>query len=74
MDQLTRWQQPANWVQHLTNCIWQLDIMILTPVRDHSQLMVVSSPVSGSRESLVGHCGGHKRGRGRRIINVSAAR
>ena len=31
MDQLTRWQQPANWVQNLTNCNWQLEIMILTP-------------------------------------------
>ena len=29
---------------NLTNCNWQLEIMILTPVRDHCQLMVVSSP------------------------------
>eukprot|EP00966_Prymnesium_polylepis_P038676 897876-Prymnesium_polylepis.1 len=49
MDQLTRWQQPANWVQHLTNSNWQSDIMILTPVRDHSQLMVVSSPAADAR-------------------------
>eukprot|EP00966_Prymnesium_polylepis_P258786 5976887-Prymnesium_polylepis.1 len=28
----------------MTNCNWQLEIMILTPVRDHSQLMVVSNP------------------------------
>eukprot|EP00966_Prymnesium_polylepis_P009782 225800-Prymnesium_polylepis.1 len=48
VDQLTRWQQPANWVQHLINCNWQLDIMILTPVRDHRQLMVVSSPALGT--------------------------
>ena len=26
MDQLTRWQQLANWVQNLTNCNWQLEI------------------------------------------------
>ena len=28
---------------NLTNCNWQLEIMILTPVRDHCQLMAVSS-------------------------------
>eukprot|EP00966_Prymnesium_polylepis_P240227 5555349-Prymnesium_polylepis.1 len=41
MDQITRWQQPADWVQHLTNCNWQSDLMILTLVRDHSQLTLV---------------------------------
>jgi hypothetical protein len=43
-NQLSGWQQPANWVLNLTNCNWQLEIMILTPVRNHCQLMVVSSP------------------------------
>eukprot|EP00966_Prymnesium_polylepis_P258156 5963159-Prymnesium_polylepis.1 len=42
--QLTGLVNAANWHVDLTNSNWQLEFMLVTTVRDHFQLTVVSSP------------------------------
>ena len=41
--QLIAFAKEVNYVQNTTNCNWQLDFMIVIPVRNHCQLMVVTS-------------------------------